>query len=357
MGDSAVFVRRMLGMVVAGGLVVALAQSLAASPATAGEVTISGVTYTCTAKNSVIDQSLGGPQQMIVEARTTLPDTVTSGSTVPATTAQLKLTLPVALVNQLYGPMEVRRVKGEANSDVVVSGVAPGGQVVQTLNRPVNNLKVDDWVTLQQGSPVTIVANGNVDAIPVPQFSGNGLIYVTMPKTFLLRPLLDPPVIGRIGDTIGEGDMDCVRNEDTSAARVIGTIPVGAGCSQSDCALPSDAQSTTPTTAPTTGTGSGTDPGSSTRRPCRPATTASTTTTSAPSRASRWAPTARRRPRRTPPRGCRPRARRSGWGWWSCSARSPRCASGWPFVLAGAPAPDAPAGWEYSCCVRSIVSR
>ncbi len=235
---------------VAGGLMM-----IATPAAQAGQARVERVGYTCKATNPIVDASLQGPQQFYVTAETVLPDSVASGDTVPQTDTSLTLFLPVKLVDRLTGAMEVERVKGSATSDVVLEGVAPGGEVIEKMNKPVSNLVAPNWVTLTPGKEVAIKVTGQVAPIEVPEIpEGNGLIYVEMPPSFVLHSQMDPPVLG----SIAEADLKCTRDADTRAARVIGTIPVGDGCEESSCPLPgAGGGSTDPDPDPGNGGGTG----------------------------------------------------------------------------------------------------
>lgn len=213
-----------------GGAMLALAPVAAAQPASVNQVA-----YTCESDNEIINTSLGGPQRFLVNARTTLPDAVQSGDTIPATAAELDLILPPALVTRIREKMEVTTVGGAATSTVLLQGVAAGGKLVDTLEPQVRGLS-SPMVPVPASGQLLIPAKGTVDQITVPDFpeGSNGLIYVQMPKVFTLNAKLNPPVIGAISET----ELTCTRNEDTAAARVIGTIPVGEGCEQTDCPLP-----------------------------------------------------------------------------------------------------------------------
>jgi len=249
--------------IVASGALVAAGTVLLAAPADAAPARLERVGYTCKATNSVINTSLQGPQQFYVTADTDLPASVTPGSTVPATDTTLTLFLPPKLVNRLTGAMKVTDVKGSSTTNVDLQAVAPGGDVIKTVNAPVKGPDgepgplVKDWVKLVPDTEISIVARGKVDAIPVPEApEGNGLIYVQMPKEFTLHSEMTPPVI----DTIDKADLRCTRDKDTADARVIGTIKIGAGCSEADCPLPAASGgggNPTPTDGPA---GPGTDP-------------------------------------------------------------------------------------------------
>ncbi len=227
--------------IAAAGALVAAGTVMLSAPAEAVPAKIERVGYTCKATNAVINTSLQGPQQFYVTAETDLPASVSPGDTVPATDTTLTLYLPPKLVNRLMGPMKVTDVKGASTTNVDLQAVAPGGDVIETINAPVKGPNgepgplVKDWVKLVADSEVSIVARGKVDAISVPSApSGNGLIYVQMPAEFMLHSEMQPPVL----DSISEADLRCTRDEATAAARVIGTIKIGAGCSESECPLP-----------------------------------------------------------------------------------------------------------------------
>ncbi|WP_370616263.1 DUF6801 domain-containing protein [Mumia qirimensis] len=232
---SAAAARRGSGLVATAGLIAGGLAVVAAPAAHAADARVERVGYTCKATNPIVDASLQGPQQFYVTAETTLPDSVAAGDTVPQTDASLTLFLPVKLVDRLTGPMAVERVKGSATSDVVIDGVAPGGEVVESMTKVVSNLVAPNWVTLTPGKEVPIKVTGQVEPIDVPEIpEGNGLIYVQMPPSFVLHSEMDPPVLG----SIAKADLKCTRDANTRAARVIGTIPVGEGCEESECPLP-----------------------------------------------------------------------------------------------------------------------
>lgn len=254
---SAFAVRRGINVAFATAIVSA-GVTMTAPAANAAPAKIDRVSYKCVATNPIIESTLEGQDQFYVTAETNLPDSVAPGSTVPPTSTKLSLTLSKGLVNQLYGPMKVRRVKGSSRSNVEIQAVAPGGEVIDERSEKVAGLVVPDWVGITQGAEVTIEANGDVAAIDVPDVeAGNGLIYVQMPKTFFLDSQMDPKVLG----SVGEAELECVRELDTAAARVIGTIPIGAGCSESECPLPAASGGEGPGGGETGGgDGSGTDP-------------------------------------------------------------------------------------------------
>ncbi|HPU14407.1 MAG TPA: hypothetical protein PLQ19_11525, partial [Aeromicrobium sp.] len=228
-------VQRGLRLAAVVGLLAVGVQLIGVTPASAQDASISRVGYTCKATNPTINQSLQGPQQFYVTAKTTLPTKVTAGSTVPATESELTLFMPPKLVNRMMKNMKVERVKGSSTSDVILQAVGVGGKQIERRAEPVRDLEVKNWVPLVADSEISIVANGNVGAVSVPSApQGNGLIYVQMPKAFVLHSVMDPPVL----DSISEADLNCTRDEDTRAARVIGTIPIGDGCSESECPLP-----------------------------------------------------------------------------------------------------------------------
>ncbi|MET0467846.1 MAG: DUF6801 domain-containing protein [Aeromicrobium sp.] len=255
MRQSAAAARRGLRFAVATALVAAGVTHLApaASAAPAG---IDRVGYECQATNPVVNATLEGHYQFYVTARADLPDRVEAGSAVPATATELSLTLSRDLVDHLYTTMKVRRVKGSARSKVDLQAVAPGGEVSATLNPDVSGLVVPDWVQVTPGAEITIVANGTVPEVTVPASAGpNGLVYVQMPKKFYLDSEMDPPVLG----SVSEAELECVRQDDSASARVIGTIAIGDGCSESECPLPAGSQGPTdPGEDP--GAGDGTDP-------------------------------------------------------------------------------------------------
>ncbi|MCL3838390.1 DUF6801 domain-containing protein [Aeromicrobium duanguangcaii] len=257
MRTSASAVRGGLRFTIAAGVVAAGLVQLAPA-ATAADAKVERVGYTCKAENAVINTSLQGPQQFYVTAETTLPESVQPGQTVAATKAKLTLFLPPKLVNRLYGPMKVRQVKGGSVSDTILQAVAPGVGLVETRNEPVRNLLVKNWVDLKPDQEVAIVAEGDVSAVPVPQVDGgNGLIYVQMPPSFVLNSEMTPPVI----DAIDKADLNCIRDKSDAASRVIGTIKIGAGCSEAECPLPAaDAPPRDGGDGGTPGDGSGTDP-------------------------------------------------------------------------------------------------
>ncbi|MFS0883713.1 DUF6801 domain-containing protein [Aeromicrobium sp. 179-A 4D2 NHS] len=264
-------VRRGLRGLAAGTVVAAGIVSLPAA-ASAAPAKVERVPYACTATNTTIDLSLDGTQQFYVTAETNLPDRVQPGDTVPATDTTLTLDLSVKLVNRLMGPMKVTDVKGSSTTNVDLKGVAPGGEV-KTINQQVKGPNgepgplVKDWVKLVKDQEVSMVAKGKVDAVPVPEVpDGNGLIYVQTPQSFVLHSEMTPKVVG----SIGEADLECVHGtvqagntvkEGDPAERVIGTIALGAGCSETDCPLPADSGTGGPgPTDPGSGDGSGTDP-------------------------------------------------------------------------------------------------
>jgi len=231
-------------------------QLFTAAPASAQDVTITRVGYTCKATNPTINQSLQGPQQFYVTAKTTLPNKVTAGSTVPATDSELTLFMPPKLVNRMMKNMKVERVKGSSTSDVILQAVGVGGKQIDRRVEPVKDLIVKNWVPLVADSEVSIVANGKVGAVSVPSApNGDGLIYVQMPPTFVLHSVMDPPVL----DSIAEADLNCTRDSNARDARVIGTIPIGNGCSEASCPLPAS-DTDEPSTTPTQNPGGGTDP-------------------------------------------------------------------------------------------------
>ena len=92
-------------------------------------VSVTGVAYTCKATNAVIDQSVGGPQTFLINARTTVPQSVDGGDTIPSTPATLDLVLPELLMSRVRllptnGPTgHVENLGGSATSDVVIEGV------------------------------------------------------------------------------------------------------------------------------------------------------------------------------------------------------------------------------------------
>lgn len=232
MRQSAAAARRGLRFAIATALVGAGVTQVApaASAAPAG---VERVGYECQATNPIINSTLEGHYQFYVTAETDLPDSVQAGATVPATDTTLSLILSRDLVDHLYTKMEVRRVRGTSRSDVVLQAVAPGGEVLETRNEPVSGLQAD-WVQIRTGAELTIPAAGTVAAIDVPSTAENGLIYVQMPQTFFLDSVMDPPVLG----SVSEAELKCVRQSDNAAARVIGTIPIGAGCTAVECPLP-----------------------------------------------------------------------------------------------------------------------
>ncbi|KHL16340.1 hypothetical protein CLV56_2541 [Mumia flava] len=230
-------IRRGLGLTAAAGLAVAGLQVSVAAPASAAAASINQVSYTCTAEHFAVDAAMGGPREFLVNARTTLPDTVASGDTIPQTRAELDLVMPAPLVDRVRDDMEVDRVAGTASSTVFIQGVAVGGEVVGELQPQVVGLE-SDWTTLPNSGSHTIPAAGTVEAITVPDLpDGNGLIYVQMPKRFVLDALLDPPVLGTVGTPSVPAVLNCVRNSDEPADRIIGTIAVGEGCTQIECPL------------------------------------------------------------------------------------------------------------------------
>ncbi|QMW65794.1 hypothetical protein H4N58_16715 [Mumia sp. ZJ1417] len=219
------------GLVV-GGMQVGLAPVAGA----AQSVSLNQVGYTCESDNEIINTSLGGPQQFLVNARTSLPDTVVAGDAIAETPAELDLILPAKLVTRIRDIMLVTKVGGGATSTVLLQGVVPGGDVAATLEPQVRGLS-SPMVPVPASGSLLIPAKGTVDAVTVPELPDGvtgGLIYVQMPKTFKIQAKLDPPVLGAIAET----ELNCVRNLDTRAARVIGTIPVGDGCEESECPLP-----------------------------------------------------------------------------------------------------------------------
>jgi len=250
--------------VVTGGMI-SLPTAAGAAPAS-----VDRVPYACTATNSTIDMSLDGTQQFYVTAETDLPASVQPGDTVPATATTLTLDLSTRLVNRLIGPMKVTDVKGGSTTNVDLKAVASGGQVIKTINQPVKGPNgesgplVKDWVKLVKDQEVSIVAQGKVDAIAVPE--GDGLIYVQTPQSFMLHSEMTPPVAGNID----KADLECVHGtvqagntvaKGDPARRVIGTITLGGGCSGTDCPLPADTGTGGPSQpGPGTGDGSGTDP-------------------------------------------------------------------------------------------------
>lgn len=264
-------VRRGLRLAVASAVVGGGAIAFSA-PAQAVPASIERVPYVCKALNSTIDLSLQGPKQFYVTSQTDLPASVEAGATVPATETSLTLALSTALVDRLYGPMKVRRVKGSSTTKVDLQAVAPGGELVETMSPDVKGPNgepgplVNDWVDLTEGSEVSIVARGRVDAVDVPQAAdGNGLIYVQMPLSFTLHSEMDPPVVG----SISKADLRCTRGVLNSAGdgvvpdkeqRIIGTIAVGAGCSQTECPPPPVGSGTETPEDPDVPDGSGTDP-------------------------------------------------------------------------------------------------
>lgn len=252
---SAFAVRRGISVAFATGIAAA-GVTMIAPTASAADVSIDRVSYKCEATHPIIASSLEGQDQFYVRAETTLPDRVEPGTEVPPTSTKLSLTLSKGLVNQLSGPMKVQRVKGSSTSDVVLQAVVPGGDVIDDRREAVNGLVVPNWVDITPNTEVTIVANGTVDKIAVPDVEpGNGLIYVQMPKTFQLKSEMDPPVLG----SVASADLECTRELDTAAARVIGTIPIGDGCSETDCPLPKVSTDVDPN-EPGDSDGDGTDP-------------------------------------------------------------------------------------------------
>ncbi|MGH1563652.1 DUF6801 domain-containing protein [Mumia sp. DW29H23] len=232
---SAAAARRGLGLVATAGLVSGGMLVLAPVAAAEQSAEINQVGYTCESDNAIINTSLGGPQQFLVNARTTLPDSVQPGETIAQTAAELDLILPAKLVDRIRDVMEVTKVGGAATSTVLLQGVAPGGEVVGTLEPQVRGLS-SPMVAVPASGQLLIPAAGTVDEVVVPDLpeGSSGLIYVQMPKTFTLQAKLDPPVLGAISET----ELTCERNKDTADARVIGTIPVGDGCEESECPLP-----------------------------------------------------------------------------------------------------------------------
>lgn len=220
--------------------IVSAGVTMTAPAAQAATAQIERVGYECQATDTLINSTLEKNYQYYVTAETNLPDKVEPGTQVPATSTSLDLTLSTSLVNQLYNKMGVTRVWGTSTSDVFLQAVAPGGEVITELSKPVKGLKADKPANenVVPGAEVTIPAQGTVDAIDVPDApDGNGLIYVQMPKTFMLDSRVDPPVLGGVSEV----ELKCVRQDDSAAARVIGTIPIGAGCDESECPLPAAA--------------------------------------------------------------------------------------------------------------------
>src|SRR5690606_410399 len=108
--------------------VVAAGATFLAPAAQAASVRVERVEYECQALNKVVNSSLQGHYQFFVTAETTLPDVVQAGSTVPATSTTLTLTLSAPLVTHLHdSAMAVERVKGTSTSDVWLQAVFPDG--------------------------------------------------------------------------------------------------------------------------------------------------------------------------------------------------------------------------------------
>lgn len=221
---------------VAAGAVVAAGIVLLPATAQAAEAGIDRVGYECIPSNPLIKSALEKHYQFYVSAKTDLTERVDAGTTVPQTSTKLSLTLSKDLVDHLYNSaMKVRKVKGSSRSDVVLQAVGPGGTLIEERSEKVSGLVVPNWVNLTPGSEVTIDANGTVAEVAVPASDQNkGLIYVQMPKSFFLDSEMDPPVLG----SIKEAELKCTRQSDDASARVIGTIDIGDGCSESECPLP-----------------------------------------------------------------------------------------------------------------------
>ena len=144
----------------------------------------------------------GQTYRFLVNARTTLPDSVQSGDTIPATAAELDLILPATLVSRIRDVMEVTKVGGAATSTVLLQGVAPGGKLVDTLEPQVRGLS-SPMVAVPASGQLLIPAKGTVDEITVPDFpeGSSGRIYVQMPKVFTLDAKLD--LLARFNRPVG----------------------------------------------------------------------------------------------------------------------------------------------------------
>ena len=239
-------VRRGIGFTATATLAAGGVLVVAAPVASAAQASISNVGYTCKADNVLIDQTIGGPQQFKVDASAPLPDTLTSGATIPVTSTNIDLILPPELVKNIRERMQVTRVAGTASSKVVIQGVSKeSGALVEELTPDVIGLR-SGGVNVPASGSVKIEATGTVEAINVPEFpAGDGLVYVSLPATFTLNALLDPPVLNQ-GTEANPAKITCKRNENSRASRVIGTIPVGNGCSETECPLPAEGSASNP---------------------------------------------------------------------------------------------------------------
>lgn len=253
---------------------------LAGAPARADvgppqNISITGVGYYCKATNAVIDQTIGGPQTFLINARATVPTSVAPGDTIPPEQASLDLTMPELLMNKirsLPAPTEgssVKTIGGSATSTVELEAVTSGGQVAGTLNPTVNGLSSTPQDVPASG-PMTISnVTGTVQSVTVPSaLPADDLVYVELPLNFELHAQLDPPILGSISST----DLDCWRLQDTAAQRVLGTITVGNGCSTTDCPLPAVDRSKVPSWVPAPSGGSGPSSGPSTAPTTGPST-------------------------------------------------------------------------------------
>jgi hypothetical protein len=269
------------------GLGLALSPTAAEAAGGTQNISITGVGYTCKSTNPVVNQSVGGPKTFLVNARSSVPTSVTGGESVPSTAATLDLIMPSTLVAILHALPTVptggiATVGGSATASVLFEGVTAAG-AAGSMSVPVNNLAAPAQPLPATGDMTIADVAGTVSAFTAPTLpAADGSIYVELPLYFQIHALLDPKVLGSIGET----DLDCYRLQDTAAQRVIGTIDVGAGCSLSTCPLPAVNRSSVPTWAG--GPGTTTSPTTS----ASPSASASATASAGPSGSTTPNPTA-----------------------------------------------------------------
>lgn len=175
------------------------------------KVSQKGVKYKCKAKNDVVNDAIGGPQQFLVDGSARFRGSFKPGTKITPTDIRLTLILPKKLTRKIRKDLRVKKVKGSANVKFDVKA-KPGG----TDKMKVKGLK-SGWKKVPKNKKLRIPTKGHAAKYRIPKKANKLRLYA--PKRFKIHARLRPPAVGIVPKT----DLNCRFN---GKSRKLGNIPL-----------------------------------------------------------------------------------------------------------------------------------
>lgn len=181
------------------GSVVATGPATAQNPARSGDgarkvkVAEKGFKYKCKAKNDIVNDAIGGPQQFRVNGSATFKGKFKPGTVIRPKKIHLTLILPKKLTRKIRRDLGVKKVRGSARVKFDVRA-KPG----KDRKMKVEGLR-SGWRRVPKHRKLRIPTTGHADNFRIPKRANKLKLYA--PKRFKIKARLRPPAVGIVKKT------------------------------------------------------------------------------------------------------------------------------------------------------------